>query len=102
MKIKKGDTVKVIAGKDRGKTGKVVKSLPREQRVVVEGVNIVTKHVKPKGPQEPGGLTKVENPIHVSNVMYYDEKTKKGTRIGYRFEDGKKVRYKKSDGSTIK
>lgn len=102
MRIKKGDTVIVIAGKDRGKTGKVLKSFPKESRVIVEGVNIATKHVKPRGPQNPGGIVKSENPIHVSNVMYLDSKSGKGTRIGYRIEDGKKVRFKKSDNATIK
>ena len=102
MRIKKGDTVKVIAGKDKGKVAKVLKCIQKEDRVVVEGVNVVTKHQKPRGAQSPGGITKVESPSHVSNVMYYDEKTQKGTRIGYRFEDGKKVRFKKSDGTTIK
>ena len=70
MRIKKGDTVEVISGKDKGKKGKVVRTLPKLDRVVVEGVNIVTKHEKPRGPQNPGGINKVEAPIHVSNVMY--------------------------------
>ncbi len=101
MRIKKGDTVKVIAGKDKGKTGKVLKTFPKEDKVVVEKINIVTKHQKPKGPQNPGGITKVEAPIHVSNVMYFDEKSGKGTKLGYKIEDGKKVRFKKSDNQTI-
>ena len=90
MRIKKGDTVEVISGKDKGKKGKVVRTLPKQDRVVVEGVNIVTKHEKPRGPQNPGGITKTEAPIHVSNVMYYDAKAKKGVRLGYKIEDGKK------------
>ena len=101
MRIKKGDTVKVIAGKDKGKTGKVLKTFPKEDKVVVEKINIVTKHQKPKGPQNPGGITKVEAPIHVSNVMYFDEKSGKGTKLGYKIEDGKKVRFKGSDNQTI-
>ena len=101
MRIKKGDTVEVISGKDKGKKGKVVRTLPKFDRVVVEGVNIVTKHEKPKGPQNPGGINKVEAPIHVSNVMYYDTKTNKRSRIGYEFKDGKKVRVVKSSGATI-
>ncbi|ERT57548.1 large subunit ribosomal protein L24 [Peptoniphilus koenoeneniae] len=101
MRIKKGDTVKVIAGKDKGKTGKVLKTFPKEDKVVVEKINIVTKHQKPKGPQNPGGITKVEAPIHVSNVMYFDEKSGKGTKLGYKIENGKKVRFKKSDNQTI-
>ena len=101
MRIKKGDTVEVISGKDKGKKGKVVRTLPKLDRVVVEGVNIVTKHEKPKGPQNPGGINKVEAQIHVSNVMYYDTKTNKRSRIGYKVENGKKVRVLKSSGATI-
>lgn len=101
MRIKKGDTVEVISGKDKGKKGKVVRTLPKQDRVVVEGVNIVTKHEKPRGPQNPGGITKAEAPIHVSNVMHYDTKTNKRSRIGYTFENGKKVRVIKSSGATI-
>lgn len=101
MRIKKGDTVEVIAGKDKGKKGKVINCLPKLDRVVVEGVNIVTKHQKPRGPQNPGGIVKSEAPIHVSNVMYYDTKTNKKSRIGYTFENGKKVRVIKSSGATI-
>ncbi|EFI41407.1 MULTISPECIES: 50S ribosomal protein L24 [Peptoniphilus] len=102
MRIKKGDTVKVIAGKDKGKTGKVLKTFPREDRVIIEKVNMVTKHMKAKGPQNPGGIEKKEAPIHVSNVMYFDTKTNKATRLGYKIEDGKKIRFKKSDGQPIK
>ncbi len=102
MRIKIGDTVKVIAGKDKGATGKVLKAFPKENKVIVEKVNIVTKHLKPKGPQNPGGIEKTEAPIHVSNVMYFDTKSGKATRIGYRIEDGKKIRFKKSDNESIK
>ncbi|MDO5040934.1 MAG: 50S ribosomal protein L24 [Peptoniphilus sp.] len=102
MRIKIGDTVKVIAGKDKGATGKVLKAFPKENKVIVEKVNIVTKHLKPKGPQNPGGIEKTEAPIHVSNVMYFDTKSGKTTRIGYRIENGKKVRVKKSDNESIK
>ena len=102
MKIKRDDTVKVIAGKDKGKIGKVLRTLPKENKVVVENVNMVTKHNKPQGPQKPGGIEKMEAPIHVSNVMYYDNKEGKATRIGYKFEDGKKVRFQKSNGQVIK
>ena len=102
MRIKKGDTVIVIAGKDKGKTGKVLKTFPTTEKVVVEKVNMVTKHIKPRGPQNPGGIEKHEAPIHVSNVMYLDEKANKGTRIGYKFENGQKVRFMKSNGEIIK
>ncbi len=101
MKIKTGDTVKVIAGKDKGKTGKVLKCFPKLDKVVVEGVAMVTKHQKPRGPKNPGGITKMEAPIHVSNVMYYDTKSQKTTRIGYRVENGKKVRIAKRDGNVL-
>lgn len=102
MRIKKNDTVVVITGKDKGKTGKVLATMPKENRLVVEGVNMQVKHQKPKGPQVPGGLIKREGPIDVSNVMFYDSASGKGTRIGYRFEDGKKVRFNKKSGKTIK
>ena len=102
MRIKTNDMVKVIAGKDKGKVGKVLKTFPKKDRVLVENVNMVTKHTKPQGPTKPGGIEKKANPIHVSNVMYYDQKSVKGTKLGYRFENGKKVRFKKSDNETIK
>ncbi|WP_297812898.1 50S ribosomal protein L24 [uncultured Finegoldia sp.] len=102
MKIKNGDTVIVISGKDKGKTGKVTKVLAKENRVIVEGVNIVTKHQKANGRGVESGLIKKEAAIDVSNVMYYDAKNKKGTRLGYKFEDGKKVRFMKSSNETIK
>lgn len=76
--------------------------MPKKNKVVVEGVNILTKHVKPRGPQQPGGIVKEEGPIDISNVMYYDEKSKKGTRVGYKIEDGKKVRIAKASGEEIK
>ena len=102
MKIKKDDIVKVIAGKDKGKTGKVLRIIPKKDLVVVEKINVVTKHIKPRGPQNPGGIEKMEAPIRVSNVMYFDSASGKATRIGYKYEDGKKVRYAKSSGKNIK
>ena len=101
MRIKSGDTVIVIAGKEKGKTGKVLRTLPKENRVIVEGLNMMTKHMKMRGPNKPGGITKVEAPIHVSNVMYYDSKNKKGTKLGYKIDGDKKVRIAKSTGSKI-
>ena len=90
MKI--GDTVVVIAGKDRNKTGKIIKIL-KNNKVVVEGVNMVTKHVKPSAQNENGGIIKVEAPIHASNVMILDPKTKKRTRIAHEIDEkGKKHR----------
>lgn len=102
MKIKTGDTVVVIAGKDKGVKGEVIKSIPKENKVVVKGVNIQTRHTKPRGAENPGGLVKSEGPIHVSNVLYYDSKSNKGSRIGYKIENGKKQRYLKTTGEIIK
>lgn len=102
MKIKTGDTVLVTSGQYKGKTGKVLDTMPKKNKVVVEGVNILTKHVKPRGPQSPGGIVKEEGPIDISNVMFYDEKSKKGSRVGYKIEDGKKVRIAKASGEEIK
>lgn len=101
MKIKSGDTVIVIAGKDKGKTGKVIKVLSKENRVIVEGVNIQTKHKKAKNPQDEAGLIKIEGSIDISNVMYYDQKENKPSRIGYIFEGDKKVRISKKSGTKI-
>ena len=82
MKLKVGDKVRVIAGSSKGKEGKITKTLRKENRVIVEGVNLVKKHKKGNG-QETGGILEVEAPIHASNVMVIDPKTKKPTRIGY-------------------
>ena len=100
MRIKKGDTVMVITGKDKGKHGKVLKAMPKENRVVVEGVNIVTKHAKATR-QAGAEIKHFEGPIDASNVMYYDTKTKTVTKIGYEFKDGKKVRVSKKTGNVI-
>ena len=94
MKIKQGDKVTVIAGKDKGKEGKVLKTLRAENKVIVEGVNIVKKHIKPNG-GEDGRIAEIEAPIHVSNVMLYDSKAKKGTRVSTVIKDGKKIRMSK-------
>ncbi len=102
MRIKKGDTVVVIAGKDKGKTGKVLQALPKEDRVIVEGVNMVKKHQKPTQAMQQGGIIEKEAPIHVSNVMIYDSKAKSGTRVKYKvLEDGNKVRVSVKTGETI-
>ena len=100
MRIKTGDTVKVIAGKDKGKTGTVLRTLPKEDRVVVEGLNIDKKHVKPSQAGQ-GGIEEFPAPIHVSNVKLVDPKSGEATRVGYRFEDGKKVRFAKKSNETI-
>lgn len=101
MKIKTGDEVKVIAGKDKGEQGTVLSVDPKKGRVVVEGVNMVTKHNKPDGFTFQGSLEHVEAAFDVSNVMLLDPSTNEPTRVGYRFEDGKKVRYAKASGETI-
>jgi len=98
MKIKKGDTVKVIAGKDKGKEGKVIKA--DEKKVIVEGVNSITKHSKASQANPKGGIVHEQAAIDVSNVMYVHKG--KPTRIGFKIEDGKKVRVAKSTGDVIK
>ncbi|MBI2303396.1 MAG: 50S ribosomal protein L24 [Chloroflexi bacterium] len=94
MKIRRNDTVLVIIGRDRGKRGKVHRVYPQEDRVVVEGVNIVKRHTKPRGTARQGGIVEREGPIHLSNVMFVCAKCDRPTRVGFRLlEDGKKVRY---------
>ncbi|MFQ9072997.1 MAG: 50S ribosomal protein L24 [Faecalibacillus faecis] len=95
MKIRVGDTVVVIAGKDKGKTGEVLQVLAKEERVIVEGVNMVTKHVKPSQADPEGGIVNKEAPIHVSNVAFYDSKSKSAVKLGYKVsvdENGKKTK----------
>ena len=101
MNFKTGDKVVVISGKDKGKEGKITHVLRAENRVVVEGVNIVKKHVKGNG-QTAGSINEVEAPIHASNVMIIDHKTKKPTRIGHSVnKDGKKIRVTKKSNSSL-
>ncbi|MGC4175991.1 50S ribosomal protein L24 [Demequina sp.] len=110
-KIKKGDLVVVIAGKDRGQQGRVLEVLKDSDRVIVEGIQRVTKHIKPgtRRDQQSGGIVHIEAPIHVSNVMLVDPETKKGTRVGYRTEqverDGRtrtqRVRVAKRSGKDV-
>ncbi|MDE6240103.1 MAG: 50S ribosomal protein L24 [Muribaculaceae bacterium] len=100
--IKKGDNVYVLAGEDRGKQGRVLSVDREKQRAIVEGVNIVTKATKPSAKHPQGGLVKMEAPVHISNLALVDPKTGKPTRVGYRFVDGKKVRYAKKSGEEIK
>ena len=99
LKIKKGDTVKVIAGKDNGKEGKVISVDPKNGKVVVEGVNIIKKHEKPSVANQTGGITEKEAPIDASNVMYVHKG--KVTRVGFKMEGDKKVRYAKTTGDVI-
>lgn len=102
MKLRVGDTVQVIAGSDKGKTGEIIQILRKEDRVIVEGVNMVTKHIKPSQADPEGGIVTREAPIHVSNVAYYDLKAKQAVKIGYAFdEDGKKYRINKKTGKAL-
>ncbi len=99
MKIKKGDTVKVIAGKDKDKEGKVISVDAKNSKVLVEGVNMITKHVKPSAANANGGIVQKEAPIDISNVMYVHKG--KATRVGFKMENDKKVRFAKSTGEVI-
>ena len=101
-RIKKGDTVYVNAGNDKGKTGKVLSVDLAKQRVIVEGVNMVSKHTKPNAKQPQGGIIKQEAPVHVSNLNLIDPKSGKPTRVGFKVEGDKKVRYAKKSGEEIK
>ena len=101
MKIKKGDKVKIISGKDSGKIGSVLKVLPKNDRVLVEGVNIVKKNVKPGAVSKEGGIISVERPIHVSNVLYYEEKSARGVRLSSKKIDNKKYRVSKVSDEVI-
>ena len=99
MKIKKGDTVKVIAGKDTGKEGKVISVDQKNSKVVVEGVGVITKHTKPSAANQNGGIVQKEAAIDLSNVMYVHKG--KATRVGFKMDNDKKVRFAKSTGEII-
>jgi len=102
MHVKKDDIVVVISGSDKGKKGKVLQSIPKKNRVIVEGVNMVTKHVKPSRQMQQGGRIHQEASIHISNVMLYDPKEKSGTRVKHeRLEDGTKVRVSVKSGEVL-
>jgi large subunit ribosomal protein L24 len=101
LKIKKGDTVIVISGRDKGKTGEVLRVLPAERRAVVQGVNIARRHTKPRM-GEPGGIVEKELALHVSNIAHVDPASGKPTRVGYKnLADGRKVRIAKRSGEVI-
>lgn len=100
MQIKKDDTVMVITGKDKGKKGKVLKAIPTEEKVIVEGINLQTKHQK-QTRKLKSEIKHQEGPIHVSNVMFYDTKAKAPTKIGYKVENGQKKRVSKKTGQIL-
>lgn len=103
LKIRKGDTVKVIAGNDKGKSGEVLEVILEKRRVLVKDINVVTKHEKPSAGKPEGGLKKTEAPIHISNVMLLDAASGKPTRVGRKLDDkGKLKRYSKKTGEIIK
>ena len=101
-KIKKGDRVQVLTGRDKGKRGEVIAVMPTENRALVQGVNVVKRHQKPRGLNAPGGIQEKEAPIHLSNLALIDPKSDKPTRVGFRLlEDGKKVRVAKPSGEVL-
>lgn len=100
-KIKKGDKVVVLSGKDKGKTGEVVRAIPQDGKVVVSGVNVVARHKKPSQANPQGGIERVEAPLFISKVAIVDPKTGQPTRVGFKMVDGKKVRIAKKSGEVI-
>ena len=100
FRLKKGDEVIVLTGKDKGKTGKIVKMLPKENKAIVSEINRVKKNQKPDNNQ-PGGIIDKEMPIQISNLSFYDTQLKKGVKIGYKFANDKKIRINKSTGKEI-
>jgi large subunit ribosomal protein L24 len=101
FKIKKGDKVVVLSGRDKGKSGEVLRVVRADNRVVVQGVNMMKRHTAPR-PGEPGGIVEREAAIHISNVAHIDPKSQKPTRVGYRFlDDGRKVRFARRSGEVL-
>ena len=101
LKIKKGDQVVVLAGSDKGRTGEVVRVIPAKNRAVVQDVNIIKKHTKPSATSPQGGIVETEAPIHISNLAIVDPDSGKGTRVGYKTEGDKKIRFAKKSGKTL-
>jgi len=101
MRIKKGDNIIVISGKDKGKEGKVVKAIPTQDKVVIEGVNIKKKHMRPKKSGQKGQIVEIAAPLHVSNVQIIDPKDKKPTRIAMKIVGGKKIRISRRSGAEL-
>jgi large subunit ribosomal protein L24 len=101
-RIRKGDTVVVIAGVSKGRRGEVLRMMPKADRAVVQGVAMATRHIKPRGMQEPGGVRQQEAAIHLSNLMLIDPRSEKPTKVGFRvLDDGRKVRVAKATGEVI-
>ncbi|MBM3597864.1 MAG: 50S ribosomal protein L24 [Alphaproteobacteria bacterium] len=100
FKVRKGDQVVVITGRDRGRSGEVLRVIREERRVLVQGINMVKRHTRPSG-GNAGGIVDKEAPIHISNVALIDPKTKKPTRVGYKVTDGRKVRIARRSGEAI-
>jgi len=101
MHVKSGDLVQVISGRDKGTVGKITKVNTKTGQVMIDGVNIKTKHVKPSGEEEGGQIVKAEAPVHHSNVQHYSESGKTVSRVGYKIEGDKKVRYLKKTGEVL-
>jgi large subunit ribosomal protein L24 len=100
LKVRKGDNVVVVTGRDKGKSGSILRVMPEENRVVVQGVNMVKRHMRPSA-QQQGGIVEKEAPIHVSNVALTDPKDNKPTRVGYKFVDGRRLRFARRSGEMI-
>jgi len=102
QKIRKGDRVQILSGRDKGRQGEVIRVMPAEDRALVQGVNLVKRHLKATGIGNPGGITEKEAPIHLSNLSMIDPKSGKPTRVGFKvLEDGKKVRVARSSGEVL-
>jgi len=102
LKVKTGDIVKIIAGNHKGEQGKILRVFPDKNKAIVEGINVVSKHNKPTSENPQGGISKKEAPIHISNIALVDPKTKQATRVGYKMEGDKKVRFAKKSNQVIK
>jgi large subunit ribosomal protein L24 len=101
-RIRKGDQVQVISGEEKGKRGEVLRVLPKEGRAVVQGLRLVSRHQKPRGVGQPGGIVEQEAPLHLSKLALIDPKTDRPTRVGFQFDgDGNKVRFAKKSGERI-
>lgn len=100
-RIRKNDSVMIMAGKERGKIGKVIRVIPSEDRAVVERLNMVKRHRKPRGPQDTGGIVEKEAPIHLSNLMLIDQQDGRPTRVGFTVVDGRKLRVSRRTGNVL-